>query len=328
VLRAVWLGVGLAVAVALLGCGGSHSGGPVSVGGERISRATIDRWGGEITRGATYRGILPQLPDERAQATALLIEYRWLAGEASDRGIAVTEGEVERALRQREEGAVGGPSGYQAMLEEAGETEGDARVALRAELAAERLGRRIIEGTAEPATSEVETYYRSHLATFKVPEERVFNLAERIDGPAEMVSAKRALTEGHRVAAHTPYEAEFNLSLPRDVVEHSVGDKEVAVRAIFSTPVGSFAGPVKFYGHRAVFKVKRIVPGYIKPLRAVRSQIVKQLRKAALAHAHAAFLDAWRAKWSAETECSAGYVVPGCKEYHGPHEEEDPFSLQ
>ena len=327
-LRSSGLGVVLVAAVALQACGGGHGNEVVSVDGGQISRANIERWGNEVARGATYRGILPQLPDARAQATALLIAYRWLGGEAADRGIAISDSEVRRVLRQREEGAVGGSSGYQAMLKQIGEPEGDALVAVRAELAAEKLEKKIIDVKAEPTASEVDTYYRDHLAMFKVPEERVFNLAERIDGAGELASAKRALMEGHLMAAHAPYEVEFNESLSQDLVEKSVGDKKVAVKAIFSTPVGMFAGPVKFYGHRAVFRVTRIIPGYIKPLRGVRGQIAKQLRNVELAHEHAAFLDAWRAKWTSKTECAAGYVVPGCKEYHGRHEEEDPFSLE
>jgi hypothetical protein len=321
-----------AVAVAVMGflsCGGAHTADAVRIGGKRLASPTISRWANEIARGATFRGVLPQLPDAREQATALLIEYRWLAGETSDRGIAISDVEAQRALRRREEGAIGGTMGYRAMLKQLGEPEGDALQAVRAELEAERLRETIVDGAEEPTASEIAAYYRNHLMAFRIPEERIFNLAERIDGPAELASAERALIEGHPVVAHAPYEAEFGESLSRDLVRKSVGDKKVAVKTIFSTRVGAIGGPVKFYGHHAVFRVTRIIPGYIKPLKLVRDQIAKQLRKTALAHEHNAFLDAWRAKWTARTECAAGYVVPGCREYDGSHEEEeDPFSLE
>jgi hypothetical protein len=321
------LGAAVAAAVIFQACGDAHTSAVVSVGGEAIPRATIGRWADEIARGATFRGVLPQLPNARAQATALLIEYRWLAGEAHNRGMAINDAEARSALRTREEGSVGGSSGYRAMLKQLGEPEGDALLAIRAELTAERLTKKIFDGTPESTASEVAVYYHGHLAEFRVPEERVFNLAERIDGTAELASAERALIAGHPVAAHTPYEAEFGESLSRDLVRKSIGDKKVAVETIFSTPVGMIGGPVKFYGHHAVFRVTRIIPSYLKPLKRVRNQIAKRLRKTTLAREHTAFLDAWRAKWTAKTKCAPGYVVPGCTEYDGPHEEEDPFTL-
>jgi hypothetical protein len=319
------------ITVTLSACGQSDSASPITVSGQRISRATVTGFAGAIRQGAAFALLSPELSGYTQQASALLIRYHWLIGEARDQGLGVSGAEATHALSARAAASLGGATVYRATLGETGETEAQAQLALAAEVSAQRLRQKIVESVPRPTGAQIQSYYRSHLARFRVPEERLFSLAERIDGPAELASARRAMVEGHVAAGHH-YEAEFHELLPRSLVGKPVlsdpdVDRQVVTNAIFSTPLGVVGGPLRYYGEKAIFKVTRIIPGYVKPLSAVSAQIAKQLRGEALASARKSFVERWRSKWTAKTQCASGYVVDGCREYHGRHvSEEDPLS--
>jgi hypothetical protein len=315
-----------ALAALSIGCGQSHRQAPIVVGEQKLSRTTVVGIADAIERGSTFVWLSPELPTPTEQASALLIRYNWLIGEAADQGVSVSDETASGRLHAREAAYTGGQDVYQAMLRQTGETQAQAQLAVSAEISAERLRQKILRSVPRPGRAAILSYYRSHLSRYRVPGERFFNLAERIDGPAELASARRAMAEGHKIRG-APYEAEFNESLSQDLVAKSVGDKKVVVKAIFSTPPGVVAGPFKFFGHKAIFKVDRVVAGYLKPLSQVSGQIAARLRTEAVARARAKFADGWRSKWTARTECASGYVVPGCREYRGRQvPEEDPLS--
>jgi hypothetical protein len=310
-----------------LGCGQSRSGNPIVVGDQQLPRATVAGFAVALERGSTFPWLSPELSTPTRQASALLIRYRWLIGEGADEGVAVSSGAATRALQAKAATSLGGKETFQATLRQTGETEAQAQLVVAAEISAQRLLRRILRSVPRPSRGEVVGYYRSHRARFSVAEERFFDIAERIDGPVELASAKRTLVEEHSVRG-VSYEAEFHESLSRDLIPKLQGDRGAFVRAIFSTRPGVVSGPYKYFGQKAIFKMDRIVPGYVRPLSAVRGQIATRLHDEAIARARAKFVKAWRSKWTARTECTAGYVVPGCKEFHGPlaAEEQDPLS--
>ncbi|HEX4437185.1 MAG TPA: peptidyl-prolyl cis-trans isomerase [Solirubrobacteraceae bacterium] len=317
--------------IALSACGQSHKDDPITVRDQSISRAAVTGFAHAIKGGSTFPWLSPELPNDTEQASALLIRYHWLVGEATDEGLTVTAQDTNRALRERASASLGGEAVYRATLGETGETQAQAQLALVAEISAQRLQQKIIRSTPQPTPAEIQAYYQSHTSRFRVPEERIFNLAERIDGPTELASAKDAMNLGHSLSGQS-YEAEFNESLSSSLVAKPIEsspdvDRQVVVNAIFSKPIGVVAGPFPYYGKRAIFKVIRIVPAYERPLAKVTAQIAKQLRSEALSKARTKFVEGWRAKWTARTECASGYVVEGCEEYHGRYlPEDDPLS--
>jgi PPIC-type PPIASE domain len=328
VLVKTFLGVLMTVGLGstLLACGQSHSANPITVGDQRLSRSEVAGFASAIKGGSTFAWASPELSTYTEQASALLIRYHWLTGEAADQGLAVTDQAASRALDAEEAASLGGEAVYRTTLGQTGETLVQARLVLAAELSAQRLRQKIVRSTPQPTRAQVQFYYRSHLQHFRVQEERFFDLAERIDGPAELAGAKRAFANGYATPG-TPYEVEFGISLSSDLVTKLDGDREAAVRAIFSTRPGVIIGPMPYYGKKAIFKVTRIVPGYQRPFSQVRGQIARKLRSEALLRARTKFIAGWRSKWTSQTECASGYVIYGCMEYHGRHVSEgDPLS--
>ena len=99
--------------------------------------------------------------------------------------------------------------------------------------------------------------------------------------------------------------------------------------AIFTSKPGVLLGPIQTVIGYFIVRVKKIHPAYQQPLSAVaasiRSTLPAQLQEAELV----AYIKKWRAKWTARTNCSTGYVLPKCKQFHGPLDprEQDPYTL-
>lgn len=314
---------------AILGCGKSESGGPIVVGREAVSRETVGSFAVAIEQGSTLPWLSSELGTPLREASALLIRYHWLIGEAADLGVPVDAATATRALRERGISYPGGESSYEAGLRETGETQAIARLAVAAEIAASRLRQKALKAIPSPQDGAVESYYRHHLARYRVPEERVYDFAERIDGPQEIAGAERAIATNRDVKQPTaPFEAEMNVSMFRgEASESRDRDEKATVEEIFSTRPGILVGPFKFRGHEALFKITRIIRAYVKPLSQVRAGIEALLLRRATARRAARFVADWRAKWTRRTTCAVRYLVPGCRGYRGPEVvEEHPLS--
>jgi hypothetical protein len=317
----------LVASVAIVGCGQSASVGPVVVGREAISRATLASFTTAIARGATLPWLSPELGDPVREAGALLIKYRWLIGEATDQGIVVSSDTATRVLHDREAAYPGGEGNYEASLRETGETQAVARLVVRAEIAAGGLRRKLLSRVPTTQGGEIEAYYRRHLARYRVRERRAYSFGERIDGPQELAAARRAIVDNYNVKqASAPFEVEINLLLnyPRGL---AAGEERAVAEAIFSARPGVVVGPFKYHGHESLFKVDKIMRGYVRSLSQEGARIGARLRREAIARTTAEFIAGWRAKWTEQTKCDARYLVPGCKEYRGPQVvEEHPLS--
>ena len=86
-------------------------------------------------------------------------------------------------------------------------------------------------------------------------------------------------------------------------------------RAIYSARLHALTGPVKINDDFYFFRVRKIVPGRYRPLSSVQAMIRLKGQTASQHRTLAAFVKAWRARWTAKTDCRAGYVVPKCRQY-------------
>jgi hypothetical protein len=73
-------------------------------------------------------------------------------------------------------------------------------------------------------------------------------------------------------------------------------------------------GPAKLGADYVLFRVTRALPAGHRTLGQVRPAIEQQLREDEQRKALAAFNEAWRARWVAQTVCSPGYVVEDCRQ--------------
>jgi hypothetical protein len=248
-----------------------------------------------------------------------LIEEEWLIGAAGELGVPVSDREVKASVDRYRREHFSSEAGFRRFL--AGRTRADLMLETRAKLASEAI-RRAIEGRARPVTqAEVAGYYEQHRFQYLAGGERDLEIA-RTTTEAAAAKAKAEIASGKsfgsvlsQLHVHQPTFNKEGLVL--ELQPHQYGEPKLN-QAIFTATPGVLSGPVgTSYGY-FVFRVTRIRFEREQPLAAVQASIRRQLAQPLREQALAAFAKRWRATWTAQTDCSPGYVVPECRQYKGP----------
>jgi PPIC-type PPIASE domain len=312
--RAALGGLALA-AVAGSGCGSTPRPVVVHVGSVAIERSTVDRWAKAIGLGGAGTASLEGAGGTpREKALGALISANWLIAEATRQGLAPSDHAVDHELDERIELTANGKHEFESELASTGQTLDDVRLEIRAALAAAKLRESLSRHVPAVTQSEIASYYRRNLASFRNPDRREVDLIEALPSRAAAVALGRRLGAGARftkrairelVARQTPSEAAH------------LGN-HLLVQAIFATPPGKIGGPVSFDQLWVILVVRKVVPSSIKPLTEVKAEISKRLSDERRRLALASFIDSYRKRWTARTSCSPGFVVQKCSQYRGP----------
>ncbi|HXP36456.1 MAG TPA: peptidylprolyl isomerase [Solirubrobacteraceae bacterium] len=310
------------------GCAGDESN-PVAVrvGKQAIGKEDVDHWASVIARGALVAGELDPQQSPRRQALSMLIDARWLIGEALRSGLRLSSSTLARLVKEHKNAISGGPGGFKALLAQSGETEADVEFEVTARWAALALAQRLARSVeqragAEVPATEVASFYHAHLADYYHREQRFYDLQESIPSRAQAVALAKKLGNGARFGIDASKEKPFRpLSF-----EHLPG-QAVAYRAVFAAKVGVLTGPIPLQGHWCLFVIRRIVPAGVQPFSAVRDSIERKLLAEPRRRARTQLVDAYRRRWLSQTDCRPGYVVQKCRQYTGPRAPESaPFA--
>lgn len=224
----------------------------------------------------------------RRRALGLVISSEWLIGEAGERGLALSGGDLAAKARSAES----------------------------------KLRRALRGGEANIPPAQVNAYYEQNVAQFGRPEKRYLDIVERIPtraGARVALLATRRRGDLHKIAIHEEFEEEN----PAKIVPW----KRAILRAIFAATPHTIVGPLPLNEKWCFFEVTRVIPKDVKPLAQVSASIERQLRSEREQRELAPLIAAWRKKWLARTTCSPGYVVQKCSEYRGAKTREDPLAL-
>jgi len=180
-------------------------------------------------------------------------------------------------------------------------------------LAARQVEQEIRDEEAPITRQQVSRYYARHISRFERRERRYLDITEDLRSRAAAFKVLKELMsrQGRRVAAFRE-----SYDLPRDN-EPVVPGKRPVLKAIFAAKPGVYVGPFRLNGAYAIFRIVRIVPRRVQPLRRVETRIERELAKAEHKRTLAHFLKAWTARWRTVTSCRAAYVVPECRSYTG-----------
>jgi parvulin-like peptidyl-prolyl cis-trans isomerase-like protein len=309
------------VTISVAGCGERRkSPEAVRIGASAITAPQVNHWVSVLLHEGIGGGKRAGREPVRKQAVALLIQARWLVGEAKDRGAPVSQNEVDQALAQ-EESTYPSRSEFAAYLRAVGKTVADVRLEAEARLAATRL-RDMLTKQERPVTSaDVAAYYRQHLASYAVPETRQFDIVNNLT-LAQAAKLKREVEHGKDFSSHSLHE--FLERPPGGIDAHTVKPEKVAItRAIFATPVGPISGPEPLLHAHSIFKVTHILRATHRPLDVVKGEIDERLKAREHRRALAAFVDSVVRRWKARTQCERAYVASGCAQYTGAAPAED-----
>jgi hypothetical protein len=318
---AIWVIAAWVMATGATGCGGlAGSATVIRVGDLAISKATVDHWIGVIKRKGGFTGPRGEPPGGLKQrALALLITSNWLILEATRQGVSVSERAVEEALVERE-----GKNGeFSQWRRGVGQTIGDVKLELRAELAAEALRGKLARSAERVTPRDVADFYREHRSLFGTGV-RVTDLIEGQSSPAAAIAAAPRLSTA----------TQFGSQAIREHVKRSglflrSPEKVRVVDAIFAARPGVVSRPVLINKSWAVFVVRKVILGKIVPFAKAREAVLVRLGESRQQAIASSFDHEYRAYWHAHTRCLRGYVGPGCPQFARPlGAYEDPLSTK
>jgi hypothetical protein len=264
------------------------------------------------SRAALERECREQYRALERRALDFLIASAWVTETAAEDGLPISDGEVERQLREH-------PAPPPA---EEGDR-ADQELVATTEVAEAKLRERLARGEPPVSAARIGSYYTEHRGRFLVPEKSYIDI-ENLKTRVRALTIKREVEAGRS--------ASFTSGILHEVIEQpspvKYGLAEQAARmAILAARPDVLSGPV-FTGEYSLFEVRRIVPARYLPLGQVRDTIASQLAAEQRRLALSRFIGAWRRRWIAMTDCSPGYVVQRCRQYAGPMAPEDPLSFR
>jgi hypothetical protein len=309
--------------MAFSSCATPGHGAVVRLGAASIDRTTVDHWSAVLAGGRASASAGGPDTRERRQAVGYLIAAHWLIGEARERGVKLSPGEIRRQVGADERAAFpGGAAERNAFFDATGETAADVELEATATLAGAKL-RALALASAPPVTqSKVAQYYTRHVSEFTVPELREVWITNRKSAAAGRVVVAE-LESGRRASAHLEREV---FVWPSSAGQHN--PYKSLERAIHAARLHALVGPVKQRNDYFVFELRRIADPVRRPLSRVAGKIRTRLTRESLRRALAAFIVAWSAKWTAKTDCHPRYVVQKCAQYSGPRSPEGGLGLQ
>lgn len=238
-----------ALALWLAGCA-SDSPVAVRVGDATITQASVTHWMTILS------------PAGKEKALDFLISSAWLAGEARELALGITQSDVEAHFKAKVASAYpGGTHELHEYLNASHQSEADAKLGVERELITAAIEHKL--AAAEPAITpaQVAAYYAGHKQRFSVPEMRTLQITNR-KSTAQGQQLRREVAAGMSFASMSQSTV---VDRPAKLGEGGVQpidsrEKAPLERAMFSAKVGVLTGPIKFRVDYFVFEVTRIAP--------------------------------------------------------------------
>lgn len=244
------------------------------------------------------------------QVMQLLISFRWIRGEAAERGITVTPAEVRAQFREQKRASFPKRRDYVRFLRESGQKEADILFRVELDILSNRIREEVHTDVPPVSEEDVARYYDDNRGRFTVPARRDV-LVVMTKTRSEAAVARARIEAGERWAAVAKDLSIDPASRKRGGRLRNVASHR-SVRAFFAAARGRLRGPVRTRFGWYVFKVTRIRPSERLPLRKARSTIRQLLRSQREQEALDVFVRDFNARWKARTVCRRGYRTEDC----------------
>ncbi|HEX8205040.1 MAG TPA: peptidyl-prolyl cis-trans isomerase [Solirubrobacteraceae bacterium] len=251
----------------------------------------------------------------RDQVMQLLIQEKWVRGEAEEQGVKVTEAEVKKAFEEQKKQSFPKPKDYENFLKTSGFTENDILFRVRLEQLSNKLREKVIKGKDKVSDEQIKTYYDKNKKRFAQPERRDLRIVlTKTEGKA--AEAKKALEDGGKwkqvAKKYSIDQASKNQG--GSLLAVAKGQQEPALdKAVFEAEKGSLEGPVKTQFGYYVFQVQKITPASQQTLEQAKATIRGILQSENQQKALDKFIKDFQDKWKGKTNCRSGYVTQDCK---------------
>lgn len=293
--------IALACVLALAACGGSVRETVLArVGTTAITERTVDRRVALASVDSSVRA--------RRSALGALIRAQWLIQEADASHLRIAPRELRKQIDRDTESLT---AQLRNLTDRAHPSTAEIELQARAQLAAAKIRRRLLDDVLPASARQVAAYYRAHRSAYLIPERRYFYI-DNLKSQAAALRVKAQVESGRSFAP-------MAFSEERTSTESYVPGREAIDRAIFTAKPKVLNGPflLSDVGDHSLFEVTKIVPARYRPLSQVEHTIARRLVTTRGDHALAAFTRAWVAMWKARTSCAPGYVIEPCRQDGG-----------
>ena len=253
------------------------------------------------------------------EVLGFLISAEWVIGEADHLGVKVTDKEVRKKFEEVKSQQFPKAAEFEKFLAASGQTVSDLLLRIKLNLLSAKIQQKISKSKTI-TQAQIAKYYNENKQRFGEPEHRNIQIilakteAAAKKAKQEVESSKNFASVAKRVSID-PTSKTSGGSLP-GVVK---GQEEKALdAAVFSAKANVLSGPVKTPFGYYVFEVNSIVPGSQQTLAQAQTSIKQQLTVAQQQTALTNFVKEFKKRWTARTDCRAGYVAPNCKQYTAP----------
>lgn len=256
----------------------------------------------------------------KQEVLPFLISSEWVLGEAEERGIKVSDTEVQKKFNQVKNQQFPKEAEFQKFMTTTGQTISDLLLRVKLSMVTTKIQEKITkEAGKKPSQKEISDYYEKHKSQYGQPESRnILVILTKTQAQAE--KAKKEISSGKSFASVAKKSS-------IDPSKSSGGSVPSAIKgsqpkpydeALFSAKPNVLSGPVKTSFGYYVFEVKKINPATQQTLAQVQSQIQQQLTTESQRTKFEAFSKNFKKKWESRTECRSEYLVKDCKGYKEP----------
>lgn len=247
----------------------------------------------------------------RQQTMALLIQAIWFEKEAKDLGVTVTDADVRRVLAETKRQSFPRRGDYERFLRQSGMDERDVLFRLRINELGQRISDKVQRDAGSVTDAQITAYYNRNREQFAVPERRDLEIIlTRTEAQAD--EAKRAVEDGTAWAAAARRYSTDALSKGNGgrLAGVARGQQDRALdTAAFAARRGVIVGPVRGQFGWYIVRVTDVTAARQNTLAESRDQIRELLRQQNSSRALTDFGREFQERWSADTNCRAGYVI-------------------
>ncbi|MCW3040872.1 MAG: peptidylprolyl isomerase [Solirubrobacterales bacterium] len=256
----------------------------------------------------------------RDQVLQFLISSEWIAGEAADQGVKVTDKEVQKQFATTKKQSFPKEADFQKFLKSSGMTLNDLLFRVKLDTLSNKLRTKVTKGKDKVTAAQIQAYYNKNKSRFAQPERRDL----RIVLTKTKANADRALSQLKAGVDFSKVAKALSIDQASKgqggvLLAIAKGQQEKALDdAVFAAEKGVLTGPVKTNFGYYVFKVQKITKATQQTVKEATPTIKQLLASQNQQGALDKFVKDFRKKWKGKTECRSGFKTSDCK--NGPKE--------
>jgi foldase protein PrsA len=250
----------------------------------------------------------------RDQVVGLLVTYRWVQGEATDRKVSVTNADVQKSFQTQKKQSFPKEADFQKFLKQSGQTQNDILLRVKIDLLFSKIRDQVIKGKDQVSNAQLQAFYNKNKARFSTPETRDL-LVVLTKNQAQAKQARAAIQKGQpwaKVAKKYSID-QASKSQGGKLANQAKGSLEKSLdSAVFSASKGKLTGPVKTQFGWYVFKVTGITKATTQSLAQAKATIKQTLASQNQQKALDSYINGFKKRWRDKTQCRKGYTTSDC----------------